>query len=152
VTPNNVLEHKIIGIDTNIFIYVIEHKKYPVQADRAGEILQLIEIGELMGITSVVNIMELLVLPEKEGKKDLLNKYMLLLKGFPNLKISDINQETAELAAKLRGKYLRENKKLLPIDALCLATSILNNATAFVSNDLQLSFIRELEMINLEKN
>ncbi|MDO9536602.1 MAG: PIN domain-containing protein [Bacillota bacterium] len=132
-------------------MYVIEHKKYPIQADHAGKILQLVENGELMGITSVVNIMELLVLPEKEGRKDLFNKYMLLLKGFPNLKISDINQEIAELAAKLRGKYLRENKKLLSIDALCIATSILNNATAFVSNDLHLSFIRELEIINLEK-
>lgn len=95
--------------------------------------------------------MELLVLPEKEARKDLFNKYKLLLKRFPNLKISNINQEIAELAAKLRGKYLREGKKLLSIDALCIATAIINNATAFVSNDLRLSFIKELEIIDLEK-
>ncbi len=151
MTLNKILEHKIIGIDTNIFIYVIEYKKYPPQANYAREILQLVENGELMGITSVINIMELLVLPEKEGREDLSNKYKLLLKGFPNLKISNINQEIAELAAKFRGKYLRENKKLLSIDALCIATSIINNATAFVTNDLQLAFIKELEIINLEK-
>lgn len=45
VTPNKKLEHKIIGIDTNIFIYVIEYNKYPIQAKRASKILQLVENG-----------------------------------------------------------------------------------------------------------
>jgi len=150
VTFNKCLEHKIVGIDTNIFIYIIEYKKYPLQAGYARQILQLIEKGELFGITSVINLMELLVLPEKEGRIDLINKYKLLLKGFPHLKISDITAEIAELAASLRGKYLRENKKLLSVDALLVATSIINKATAFVTNDRQLSFVQELEIINFE--
>lgn len=149
MTLNKPLDHKIVGIDTNIYIYLIEHKKYPLQSGYARQILQLIEKGELFGITSVVNLMELLVLPEKEGRIDLINKYKLLLKGFPHFKISDITAEIAELAAGLRGKYLRENKKLPAIDALCIATSIINKATAFVTNDLQLSFIQEMEIISL---
>ncbi len=149
MTFERLFEHKIVGIDTNIFIYLIEHKRYPQEVGYARQVLQLIEKGELFGITSVVNLMELLVLPEKEGRPDLVHKYKVLLKGFPHLKVCETTAAIAEQAAGLRGKYLREKKKLLSIDALCIATSISHNATAFVTNDRQLSFIQELEIIPL---
>jgi predicted nucleic acid-binding protein len=73
-------------------------------------------------------------------------QYEALLVNFPNLKLVSVTREVARQAAQLRAKY-----NLRPADALQVATAMVSDATAWVSNDRQLARLEPaIEVINLE--
>ena len=53
---------------------------------------------------------------------------------FPHLTLMDVTRDVARRAAQLRARY-----RLRPADALQVATALVHEATAFVSNDRQLA-------------
>ncbi|HLB32558.1 MAG TPA: PIN domain-containing protein, partial [Patescibacteria group bacterium] len=67
--------------------------------------------------------------------------YQELLTGFPNLTIADVDLKIADLSSSLRAKY-----KLATPDAILVATALSHGATGFITADIGLRKIRELEM------
>lgn len=120
-----------VAIDTNALIYLME--RHPLYHDLCKEVFVLIEKGHLVGITSVLLFTEVLTKPLKDNNIAVVRAYKAVLSTFPNLVIKQIDKQTSILAAELRAKYSVKTP-----DALFLATAILENADAFVTNDVRL--------------
>jgi predicted nucleic acid-binding protein len=135
--------HGRMGIDTSIFIYHLEAS--PRYAGVAGRALSALADGTYTGITSPLTLMELMVKPLQLGRPEVADEYELLLAGFPNLMITDIDRPAARRASELRATY-----RLRPADAIQVGTSLRHGATAFLTNDRDLRRIKELQVIVLE--
>lgn len=124
-------EHRVIGLDTAVFIYHFEsHPKY---LGLTTAVLDSIQAGQQQAIASTILIMELTVHPWRNRQPNVARQYEALLVNFPNLVLHNVTRETARKAAQLRADY-----NLRPADTLHVATALVGKATAFVTNDKQL--------------
>lgn len=128
---------KIIGIDTVIFIYLLEaNARYLLQVEN---ILKQVEEGRIQGVFSCIGLIEILTGPKKQGRYDLAFQYKKLITHFPNLTIKGVNEIIIETASDLRAKYA------LPTpDAIHLATAINAKAQSFITNDKGLKKVKEI--------
>lgn len=124
--------HTVVGVDTSIFIYHLE--AHPVYLPLTQELLAGIEAGEREGVTSTVTIMELTVPAWRLERPSVARRYEALLANFPHLALVDVTRHVARQAAQLRARY-----RIRPADALQVATALVHGATAFVTNDRQLT-------------
>ncbi len=134
--------HSRFGLDTSVFIYHIEEVS-PL-SDVAGQVLNLVGLRSVTGITSVLTLTELLVAPLQSGRRGLAARYEALLRLTPNLILADVDAEIATRAAQLRANY-----RLRTPDAIQVAACLAHGATAFVTNDIRLRRIEELAVIVL---
>lgn len=88
--------------------------------------------------------MELTVKPLRIGRPDIADEYRRFLDDFPHLSVVELSRDVIH-----RGTELRAIHGLRVADALQLAACITNGATAFVTNDLRLRRIQDLEIIML---
>lgn len=132
-----------IGIDTAPFIYFIEAN--PNYDQYLTPIFSAISQAKLIGITSTISITEVLVHPLRNGNVELALQYRNLLMNSQHLICRPVDAEIAELAASLRVKY-----QLRTPDALQIATAILANAEAFLTNDKNLKRVKELKVIIMD--
>lgn len=137
--------HKVIGLDTSVFIYHLElHPRYQ---PLTRVILSAVQAGKVQGVTTVVTLMELTVRPWQLNQAQVARQYEVLLVNFPNLTLFDVNRDVARRAAQLRA-----SDKLRPADALQVATALEYGATIFVTNDKQLKRLTSyLDVIVLEE-
>ena len=124
--------HAVIGLDTAIFIYHLEN--HPRYQPLTQELLTGIQDGRQTAVTSTVTVMELTVRPWQIGRPAVACEYEALLVHFPHLTLADVTRDVARRAAQLRARY-----RLRPADALQVATALVHGATAFVTNDRQLT-------------
>jgi predicted nucleic acid-binding protein len=124
--------HAVIGLDTAIFIYHLE--AHPRYLPLTRELLNSVEAGRQRAVTSTVTVMELTVRPWHMGRPAVAREYEAMLVHFPHLTLADVTRDVARRAAQLRARY-----RLRPADALQVATALVHEATAMVSNDRQLA-------------
>jgi len=120
--------HTIIGLDTSVFIYHLE--AHPVYLPLTRELLAGVEAGRWLAVTSTVTVMELTVRPWQLDRPAVARAYEALLVHFPHLILADVTRDVARRAAQLRARY-----RVRPADALQVATVLIHEATAFVTND-----------------
>ena len=132
-----------IAIDTSPFIYYIEENEQYVRA--ADILFDLIATGRLTAVTSIVTLIEVFIQPLKLGDKELEQKYRKLLLYSGNLNVAVVDIEIAEETARLRAKY-----KIRTPDAIQLATALVKDAEAFITNDSQLGRIQEIPVVVLK--
>ncbi len=125
-------DHTVIGLDTSIFIYHLE--AHPRYRHLTQEVLTGVQAGRWNAITSTVTLMELTVRPWQLGRPAVAREYEALLVHFPNLTLVDVTRDVARRAAQLRAGY-----GLRPADALQVATALLLDATAWMTNDHKLA-------------
>jgi len=134
----------LYGVDTMLFVYHFEgNERLGVHA---GRILAAAEAGRCRLVTSVLTLLEILVVPRRQGREDLCQGYREFFAGFPNLSMVPVGEEIAEVAAGLRAS--------LPIrtpDAIHVATAMVAGATAFISADLRIKGPRGLRIIRPEQ-
>ena len=140
---NALSRHQRVGLDSSIFIYHFEGN--PRLGMFTTAIIKGLTSGEFLGATSSVTLMELIVQPLQTGRTALADRYEALLQGFPNLSIVSVDYAVARRAGELRAAF-----QLRPADALQVAACLHHGATAFVTNDLRLRRITDLEIIMLE--
>jgi len=141
---NRLLKHEILGIDTMVFIYHFEEN--PAYGPLTRALFQLIEDGDIKGVTSTLSVMEILVKPKRLGDLAAIEDYKYALTNFPNLRLRCLDLEVAEKVAEMRAR-----RNLRPPDAIQLATCMVEGASAFITNDAQLRVIDELDVIILKE-
>ncbi|KKQ17431.1 MAG: Q3M7V5 PilT like protein [Berkelbacteria bacterium GW2011_GWA1_36_9] len=135
-------KHRIVGLDTMLFIYQFE--KYKNFWQKTQIIFSCLEEGKFEGVTSVIGLIEILTKPKKEMNHLLVKEYQELLTGFPNLTIFNVDLNIADLSSSLRAKY-----NLTTPDAIIVATALIYQSTGFITADIRLKKIKELDVFIL---
>lgn len=110
------------------------------------EVVAQIDTGNLIGVSSVVTLVEVLALPLRQGNEGLANQYHRLFEQSRHFKLYPITVESAERAAVLRARY-----SLRTPDALQLAVAIEAGCEAFLTNDRQLQRVSEVRVLLLNE-
>ncbi len=137
--PSSSHRLRLYGVDAMLFVYHFEDN--PEFGSRAAEIFQGAEDGRHQLVTSVLSLMEVLVIPKRHGMTTLAQRYREIFESFPNLKVLPIDEAIVETASDLRAKY-----NLRTPDSLHLATAIRGGADAFLSNDKALQRVNEISV------
>lgn len=137
-------KYKIIGLDAMGFIYHFEEN--PIFSPLTKVLFQCLQEGKNQSVISVLAVGEVLTGVKKVGDEQMALVYQHIFSTFPNLIVSDITMETMEVMSDLMTKYGFRTP-----DAIHLATAILNKASAFITNDKQLSRFKELDIIIWEE-
>lgn len=134
---------KTVGVDTMNFIYAFEEN--PQYIPIVKPLFQRIERGDMKAVTSTVTVVECLVKPFETEDIQLLAKYRMVFRNFPNLLIFPPTLEVAEKAAQLRALH-----KIKTHDAIQLSTCLMHNASVFITNDVPLSRVADMAVIQLD--
>ena len=132
VAPRALEQHRLIGIDTTVFVYAFD--AHPEFGAACEAVLRSVEAGRVEAVMSTLVLSELLVRPFRLSRMDVAARYVDALARHPHLVQVPADGPICQLAAKLRGQVpaLR-----LP-DAVHMATALAKGATALVSNDARL--------------
>lgn len=136
-------EGSLVALDTVIWIYEVEaHPDFgpvvhPFFRDRLGA-------GRNPAGTSLLTLGELLVQPLSAGRTDLADRYRAYLSPSPGFFVWDVTRAVVEVAARLRAGY-----RLKMLDALHVATAIINRADLFLTNDEGLRRVTEVTVMTL---
>ena len=133
--------YRRIGLDTNVLIYYIE--EHPFFIKKVELLIDKIEDGKAIGITSYITLLELLVKPIREGKIDLANQYKTILSN--KLEMVPLDEAVSLKAAQLRAKYGFRTP-----DAIQLASVIHRKGDVFITNDTGLKKIKEIKVLTLD--
>jgi predicted nucleic acid-binding protein len=117
--------------DTNLFIYLIEDDG-PL-ADRVESLWRgMRERGDRL-YTSALTLGEVLAKPVNEGRRDLEQSYMQLLRS-PQITVLSFDATIASDYARIRG-----DRSIRPPDAIQLACAAAAEVDLFITNDDRLS-------------
>ncbi len=134
--------HAAVGLDTPLFIYHLEDVA-PYAAVTGAILASLVE-AEFLGVTSVISLMEITVQPLARGLIDVATEYESAISRLPNLTVAAITRSAARQAAELRAAY-----RIRPADALQMGACLTHGATGFITNDRDLTRVRELDVLVL---
>jgi predicted nucleic acid-binding protein len=141
---SKLLMGKVVFFDTAPLIYFIE--KNSRYLDVVKPVIELIVSQHAKGMTSTITLLEVLVLPLREGNKKLAEKYKTILLSSNDLETCEISNEISERAAIIRAKYGFKTP-----DSIQLATAIVRKADYFLTNDSALKQVNEIKVIILEE-
>lgn len=144
----NLENYNCICLDSSTFIYFIEEN--PKYISKVEAVFSEISYGNIIGISSYLSLLEVLVKPIKEGAKEIALQYKDLMLSSAYLKLFPLDDRIAEAAAELRAKYNGNGLKLRTPDAIQLATGILNDADVFLTNDSKLKQVKDINVLALD--
>jgi len=137
------LKGSIIGLDTTPLTYFTEEN--PTYIDVVDPFFKAVGSGELMVVTSVVTLLEVLVRPIRDGNFILTQRYRDFLLNSRNVTTHFLSQGIAEEAARLRAF----NNIRTP-DSIQMATAIFGGASFFLTNDARLPSLPNLKTLVLK--
>jgi predicted nucleic acid-binding protein len=137
------LKGSIIGLDTTPLIYFTEEN--PTYIEVIDPFFKAVGSGELMVVTSIVTLLEVLVRPIRDGNLKLAQRYRDFLLNSHNVTTRFLSQGIAEEAARLRAF----NNIRTP-DSIQLATAIFGGASFFLTNDTRLPSLPNLKTLVLD--
>lgn len=126
-----------VALDTSLLIYFLEAN--PDYAQMVEPIFAAADRYELRLVTSIVTLLEVLVLPYRQNRLDLVMAYQNILENNSSITLVAVNPSLAKIAAQLRAKYA-----LRTPDALQIAAAIATEANVFLTNDLRLKSVTEI--------
>jgi len=138
------LNGRIVGLDTAPLIYFIE--RHPTFIVGMRDFFQAMDRDQFLVVTSTVTLLEVLVHPLRHNNQRLADQYRDILFDSRGLTTVSMQSDIAEKAAELRAKYAIRTP-----DAIQVATSLREGATFFLTNDVRLSAISELNVLVLDQ-
>jgi predicted nucleic acid-binding protein len=133
----------LYGVDTMLFVYHFEgNEEYGPAARR---ILATAEAGRCRLVTSILSLMETLVVPKRHRATRLCRMYRDFFQSFPNLEIRPIDAPIVEIASDLRAVHT-----LRTPDALHMATALATRAEGFLTEDRRLRDLPDLPVLRFE--
>ena len=136
---------KLIGIDASPMVYYLE--EHPDYVGLLDPLFNMLDNGKCSIITSVVTLLEGSVIPIRANDNDLLNKWYDFLYTTENFKTVNVSPSIAKRAAQLRAVH----DKLKTPDAIQISTAIVEGASVFLTNDIKLASISDIEVVVLNK-
>ena len=138
------LTNKKVFLDTAPLIYYIEeNKQYSPILDK---LFLANSKGNFLFQTSVITLLEVLVLPMRQNEQKLVEQYQNILCDSPTINILELNVEITKIAAGIRAKY-----GLKTPDSIQIATAIYGSAEYFLTNDIRLKTVKEIETLVLDE-
>lgn len=131
-----------IAIDTQIIIYFIQ--RHPDFVDVIRPLFEAADQGSVEVVTSSLTLLEVLVLPYREGDMSLAARYEALLTGSRGLTIVELGTPVLRAAALLRALHGTRTP-----DAIQLASALARGCGAFVTNDRRLRSLPNLQVVQL---
>jgi len=129
-----------VYLDTAPLIYLIEGTQD--QAEKvSAQLGQWVRANAMLG-TSTLTLLELLVIPKKEGNDTLVQKYRALLSELMSEPLIPLSEQIADRAAQYRAQL-----SLRTPDAIQLATAICGGYDIFYSNDKQLERCKDIVVL-----
>jgi predicted nucleic acid-binding protein len=132
----------LVGLDSCVFIYLYE--RHPLYYPIVLPIFSLLDANKLRGSTSLITLTEVLILPLRQKRLDLVSIYNQAILNAPTLTAVPVNAAIAAKAAELRAGY-----NLRTPDAIQIATAIETGAKVFITNDARLKSISEITVLIL---
>ncbi len=133
-----------IFIDTAPFIYMAE--AHPVYAERTKKFIASAFANQDGLLTSVISLMEFSVKPERDHKTKSIAKLCSTWNRL-NVQMLSIDESIAQKAAKLRA----QDPALKRLDALQISAALLHGCQQFLTNDIPLQKIEEIEVVLIEQ-
>jgi predicted nucleic acid-binding protein len=124
------LSGKKVLVDSNIIIYLTDAVEPFAPISRL--IFQMIEKGDLLAVFSIVSIAEVMQGPLRRGLIQNAMDAKTYLLNFPNSICQDI---TAQVIDKIGRDQRVEWSRLRTIDALIVASGLVNEVDLIISND-----------------
>jgi predicted nucleic acid-binding protein len=134
---------RVVHVDTCALIYVLEQRA-PWDALMRSVLVEF-ESGRLGGTSSVLTLLEVLVQPLKEGRRDLADRYRQILTTSRAFELLQVDSAIAESAARIRARYNFRSP-----DAIQFASALRAGAGAFITNDKDLRRFTELDVLILD--
>jgi predicted nucleic acid-binding protein len=134
---------KRLFLDTAPVIYFVEKNDRYFALLRA--VFDTIDQGTIVAVTSPVTLAECLIVPYRLGQTQLLQAFEDLIVNGDNTVFVVIDDETARRTAELRAKY-----NLTLTDTIQLATALTADCDSFLTNDMALKRVAELNVIVLD--
>lgn len=135
--------HETIGLDTSPFIYLWE--RHPRYLTLCEALFRHLKEPNVKGITSIITLIEVCVLPKRQGRQDLVQAYEQALLHSQQVLVLPVEAALARRAVILRAEY-----NIRVPDALQIAAALEAGATAFVTNDQRLALVNELHVLQLD--
>lgn len=96
--------------------------------------------------TSVITLLVVLVLPMRMNEIQLVEQYQNILSNSSTITIFDLTTDIAKTAAAYRSKY-----GLKTPDAIQIATAVNGSADYFLTNDIRLKAVQEIDILVLDE-
>lgn len=136
-------EGELVALDTVAWIYEVE--AHPVFGPIVNPFFHdRIATAKNPAGSSLLALGELLVQPLSAGRKDLADRYRSYFTASGNWFVWEVTRAVVEQAASLRAKY-----RIKMLDALHVASAVLNQARHFVTNDAELRKVTEIKVVIL---
>ncbi|MBE0609839.1 MAG: PIN domain-containing protein [Dehalococcoidia bacterium] len=119
-------------LDTNCLVYLLEGTSSP-EHEYMVKLLELGAGGDAELLTSTVSLAELLVGVARRGSRADVERAQRAFLGLPGLSTRPVGIEVAR-----EGAIVRERTGLRLFDAIIVATGVIHQADALISNDRQL--------------
>lgn len=136
-------DFKRVYLDTAPIIYYLENNA--LYCDKMKRFFEMCLERGIQIVTSVITVEEYLVFPYASGKMEFADNFRRFI-DYMNIEIVEIDNQTAERAAELRGrlKYVRA------MDALQIAAAVVSRCDMFFTNDKQLRQETEIPCITMD--
>jgi predicted nucleic acid-binding protein len=134
-----------VAIDTACFIYLIE--EHVTYLQRVEPLFAAVAGGRLEAVTSTLTLLEVLVVPFRNGDRALAERYESILTRSRGLRLVDLDRAQLRAAAQLRASH----PSLRTPDALQMAAALSARCTSLVTNDRRFPAVRGLETIGLDE-
>ncbi len=138
------LRNQRVALDTMAFIHAFEED--PTYLPLVRPLFHAIERGEMEAATSTLTVTECLVQPYRKQDMVLAVRYMVLFRNFPHLTVLPVTDQIGERAAFIRAHY-----HLRTPDAIQLATAIVSESHAFLTNDESLPRVEGTKVLVLDR-
>lgn len=139
------LRGKVVGLDSAPLMYYLEGN--PDYVGMVRPFFAMVDKGECSVVTSVVTLLEGLVIPVRKNDDELVRKYYHVLFDIENVNTIALSPYIAEKAARIRALHTAIK---LP-DAVQIATAIVGGASVFLTNDTKLASIPDIKVLVLNK-
>jgi predicted nucleic acid-binding protein len=131
-----------IGLDTAIFIYLIE--EHPRFLPLVEPVFAAVDRGRWSGVTSGVTLIEVLVVPYRAGDLALAERYETLLTRSRGIHVVDVDRALLRAGAQVRALT-----RMRTPDALQIAAALRARSSAYLTNDRRLPRVPGLRVLQL---
>jgi predicted nucleic acid-binding protein len=131
-----------VGVDTAIFIYFIE--EHPTFLPLVEPLFREADDGRRELITSVLTLLEVLVVPYRSGDHLLAGRYEAILTRSRGIKVADISRDHLRAAAQLRAATGVKTPASLQLVAALGA-----KCSTFLTNDRDLPTLPSIRILHL---